>query len=112
MKALMFVLNNADLLPAVLEQFNSNGIRGCTIFDSNGMGRELAKRDDFQIMFGSLRYLLRPELEKTKTLFLILQEEKIPCVVSAIERVVGDLSQPGTGIVFTFPLDFVKGIKL
>lgn len=113
MKLLVFVLNDADLLSPLLKEFNATGVRGCTIFDSNGMGRELLrKQDDFGIMFGSLRALLKPDLKNTKTLWLVLDESRIDGVVASIEKVVGSLDNPGSGILFTLPLDFVKGLKL
>lgn len=117
MELLMFVLNDIDLLSPLLKEFNSIGIKGCTILDSNGMGRELMKNqndqnDEFNIMFGTLRKLLKPDLKNTKTLMLVLDKSKIESVVSSIEKIVGNLDEPGTGILVTFPLSFVKGIKL
>lgn len=111
MKAVFFVLNNADLLSPLLKELNKREIKGGTIFDSNGMGRELAKQDDFQI-FGTLRALLNPSLSPTKTLLFILNEEKIPVLVEAIESVVGSLDKPNSGILFAMPVDFIKGLKL
>lgn len=113
MKVLMFVLNDADLLQPLLSEFNQIGVRGCTIFDTGGMGRELVKKPDvFNIMFGSLRNMLNPDLKPTKTLMLILDDSKVAGVVEAIERVVGNLDLPGSGILYTFTPDFVKGLKL
>lgn len=112
MKILIFVLNNSELLSPLLKEFNSIGIKGCTIFDSSGIGRELAKQDELGMMFGTLHSLLKPDVENTKTLMLILNEDKIESVISSIEKIVGNLEDSGTGILFTFSPDIVKGIKL
>lgn len=115
-KALFYVLNNADKLHDLLDELRDAGIRGGTIFDSNGMGRELARHGDsinsFNAMTGSLRSLIKPELKDTKTIMFVLDEEKIEEVIAVIEKVVGSLDEPGTGVAFAFPIDFIKGLKL
>lgn len=112
MKAVFFVLNNADLLSRLLAKLSDNGIKGGTIIDSNGMGRELAQADEFKANFGSLRALLNPALKNTKTLIFVVAEEKLALLTEVIESVVGNLDQPGTGILFALPIDFIKGLKL
>lgn len=111
MKALFYVLNEADKLHDLIDKFEENGIKGCTIFDSSGMGREYAKHDKFKMM-GSLRALLNPDFKNSKTLMLILEDSKVNMIIEIIESVVGNLDEPGTGVVFTFPIDFAKGLKL
>ncbi len=110
MKAVFFVLNNAELLTPLLSALSKRNISGGTIFDSNGMARELAKNEDFQLV-GILRALLNPNLKSTKTLFFIMEAERIKILEEAIEEVVGDLSKPNSGILFSIPLDYVKGLK-
>lgn len=111
MKVVFFVLNDANKLNQLLNELNNLNIHGGTIFDTSGMGRELSKSEDFPL-FGTLRYLLNPGLKTTKTLLFVIEEKKIPTLIEGIENVVGNLEGPGTGILFSFPLDYVKGIKL
>ncbi len=111
MKAVFFVLNDSTLLPKLLKELNSLNINGGTIFQSNGMGRELAKDGDYKIT-GFLRSLLNPELTSTNTLLFVLEEERIPTLLTGIKNVVGDLSKPNTGILFSIPVDFVEGLKI
>ncbi len=110
MRAVFYVLNDSTLLNKLIKELNSLGIRGGTIFNTNGMGRELAKDGDYKIT-GFLRSLLTPELETTNTLLFVVDEEKISTLIKGIENVVGDLNEPNTGIVFSIPIDFVKGLK-
>jgi hypothetical protein len=42
---------------------------------------------------------------------MVLEDEKIIKVLEIIEFVIGSLNKPDTGIVFTVPVDFVKGIN-
>lgn len=112
MKVLFYVLNDPDKLNQLLDTLEEAGIKGCTIFNSNGMGRELAKRDGLKSIVGSFKLLLNPELENTKTLMFVLDDKKVQEVIKAIESTVGNLDEPNTGIAFAFPIDFVKGLKL
>lgn len=110
MKLLIYVLSHVEKLPTLLKQFNEEGIAGATILDSSGMGRELTERDEFSI-FGSMRALIDQNNRTTKTLFLVVEDEEVKKIEKVIEKVIGDLSKPDQGILFTIPLDYVKGYK-
>lgn len=111
MKAVFYVLNQVDLLGKLLNEISDSNINGGTILESSGMGRELAKDQDFP-MFGMLRAILNPELKSTKTLVFVLEEDKVEILEKAIERVVGSLEKPNSGILFSLPIDYVKGLKV
>jgi nitrogen regulatory protein P-II 1 len=110
MKLLIYVLSHVEKLQTILNQFNDAGIAGATILDSTGMGRELTERDEFSI-FGSMRALIDQNNRTTKTLFLVVEDDEVKKVEKVIEKVIGDLSKPDQGILFTIPLDYVKGFK-
>lgn len=110
MKLLIYVLSHVEKLPILLKQFNEEGISGATILDSSGMGRELSERDEFSI-FGSMRALIDQNNRTTKTLFLVVEDDEVKKIEKVIEKVIGDLSKPDQGILFTLPLDYVKGYK-
>ena len=112
MKLLTFVLNQTEKLDELLTEFAHMGIGGGTILESTGMARVLGgHHDEEDIPFlGSLRSLLDPQREKSRTILLVLSDEMIPVPVDAFERVVGDLSHRDTGIAFSVPIDFVKGL--
>jgi hypothetical protein len=74
------------------------------------MGRELTERDEFSI-FGSMRALIDQNNRTTKTLFLVVEDEEVKKIEKVIEKIIGDLSKPDQGILFTIPLDYVKGYK-
>lgn len=108
MKLLIFVLNNEELLEEVLEAFVEAGIPSATILDSEGMGRFLT----YEVpLFADFREFMKGNKPYNKTIFSVVQkEEKIKKVEELIEKVCGDLSQPGTGILFTLPIDYAKGL--
>ena len=110
MKLLIYVLSHVEKLQTLLNQFNEQGIAGATILDSSGMGRELSERDEFSI-FGSMRALIDQNNRTTKTLFLVVEDDQVKKIEQVIESVIGDLSKPDQGILFTIPIDYVSGYK-
>jgi len=108
MKLLVFVLNKEELLEEVLEAFVEAGITGATILDSEGMGRFLT----YEVpLFADFREFMRGNKPYNKTIFSVVdKEEKIKVVEELIEKICGKLSDPGTGILFTIPVDYVKGL--
>lgn len=111
MEVLVIVLNNIDKLEDLLMEFNNCGIKGATIIDSMGMIRVLADDHGDEIpLFGSLKMMLNENRPFNKTIFTVLDEEKITVAVNCVKRVVGDLNKNGVGIMFTIPVNFTEGI--
>ena len=48
--------------------------------------------------------------DRNNTILTVVKDEQVEAAVKIIERVVGDLSKPDSAIVFTVPVDFIKGI--
>ncbi len=112
MRLLFFVMNKTDKLEKLLTEFLQAGIKGATVLSSTGMARVLTSHDDEEDIpfLGSLRAMLNPERQKSNTIFAVIENGQLKTAVDAIERVVGDLSSKDTGIVFSFPIDYVKGL--
>ncbi len=110
MKLLVLVLNKIECLENLLKELANNSITGATIISSTGMAHELMNYEDISFL-GSFRQFLNPQRKENKTILMVLKEEKIDIVIKAIEKVVGDLSEPNTGIMFVLPLDMIKGLK-
>lgn len=108
-KLVVFILNKTEVLDKLLKELSDNGIKGGTIIESKGMGYELANQEEFAF-FGSLRKLLDPERSSNVTLLLAIHSEQFDTVQSIINQVVGDLSKPNTGILFTLPIDNIQGL--
>lgn len=110
MKMLVFVLNRVEKLEPVLNKLEHEGLRGATVLTSRGMAMTLDKYFEGSFL-GSLRAMMEPDREENRTVFMILKDEDIERTVKAIESVAGSFDQPNSGIVFTIPVDFVKGIQ-
>ncbi|MFA5659283.1 MAG: hypothetical protein WC900_08370 [Oscillospiraceae bacterium] len=112
MKLLFLVLNKTEKIDELLTEFCKNDIRGATVIDSMGMARLLScKHDDNEIYFlSSLRAFLSPEREKNNMILTVIHDSQLDMAVNVIESVIGDLSAKDTGVVFSVPVDFAKGI--
>ncbi len=109
MKLLVFVLNKIDKLNPLLNEFANNNICGATIISSNGMAHSLADNDDHNIL-ASFRQFLDPKRKESKTIFMVVNESEINLILGVIEKVVGNIESPDTGIIFTLPVDFARGL--
>lgn len=111
MKLVVFVLNKTEKLEEVLEELARENVCGGTILRSEGMGRVLKDYDGNDIPFiGSLRAILNPERKESRTLLLVIRDEQLEVVTRAIEKVIGDICEKDTGVIFSVPVDFTKGL--
>lgn len=109
MKLMIFVLNDISKLEAVLSKLEHDGIRGATILQSRGMAMALENYMEGSFL-GSLRAVMEPDREENKTVFAVIKDDQTQIAVNAIEHIVGSLDEPNTGILFTVPIDYVKGL--
>ena len=105
---MVMVLNNEELLDDILSAFMEIGISGATIIDSVGMGRILAY--DVPI-FASLRQMIQGQRPYNKTIFTVVKDEnKVTEAIEMVEKICNNLNEPGTGLIFTVPVNMVRGM--
>jgi hypothetical protein len=112
MLQLWLVLDNPALLNDVLEAWTDVGVRGTTILESTGVHRVRSRssRQDAPFMLGFSR-LLRTDQVGHYTLFAVVPNmEIVERLVEATEGIVGDLTQPNTGVLFAIPLAAAWGL--
>ncbi|MFV0379443.1 MAG: hypothetical protein ACK5KQ_01275 [Anaerorhabdus sp.] len=107
MELLFFVLNKLDCLDDLLKGFSDNKISGATVIDSTGLAHLLAEND---YGFGMLRTLLDLSRPQNKTIFMVCDKSEVKRIEKIIEDSVGDLNEANTGVLFTVPVSYVKGI--
>ncbi len=108
MKLLVIILNKVEKLEEVLEGFLEVGVTGATIIDSIGMGHVISEEVP---IFAGLRFMFAGAKPHNKMIFSVITDNKEEPVIKVLKKILGDLGQPGTGIVFTMPLDRVEGLK-
>jgi len=107
MKLLVFVLNDETHLEAVLEAYIEAGVPGATIIDSEGMGRFLA----YEVpLFADFKDFMKGNKPRNKTILSVIHDDRaLERLKPLIEDVVGGLSTPGAGVMFTVPVDWFAG---
>jgi nitrogen regulatory protein PII len=108
MKLLVLFLNKVEKLEEVLEGYVEVGITGATVLDSVGMGHILCEEVP---IFAGLRFMFAGAKPHNKTIISVIKDEKEEEAIRVLKKILGDLNKPGTGIVFTFSLDRVEGLK-
>jgi nitrogen regulatory protein PII len=111
MYMVMFVLDDSTLLDEVLDAWYNAGITGATIFESNGIFRQRAKRFNLPVRYSLPHVTARIEANYT-LMAIVPDEETVQACLKASEKVVGDLDQPYTGVFASWPLAFVKGVRI
>lgn len=109
MKLMVLILNRVEELEHLLQKLENHNIHGATILNSRGMAMALENYMDGSFL-GSLRAVMEPSREENRTIIMAIQEDKIPVALDAIAEII-DLDEPNTGVLFTLPIDFIKGIK-
>lgn len=108
MKLLVLVLNKEELLEDILMAYVEAGISGATILDSEGMGRFLT----YEVpLFAAFKDFMKGNKPYNKTIFSVVRnEENIPKLEKLLDKICGGLDEPGTGILFTIPIDYARGL--
>jgi hypothetical protein len=97
----------------VLQVWEKAGAPGVTILESTGLGRLRGKdmRDDLPLV-PSLLDLLGAGERRHRTLFAVIDDDEIvERVIKETERIVGDFSEPHSGLLFVVPVSRVIGLK-
>jgi nitrogen regulatory protein P-II 1 len=109
----LLVLNDAELVDQLLESWEEAGVSGVTILPSSGLGRTRRRvelRDDIPLI-PSLKSFIEPEETFSRTLFSVVPDEAlVERLIAATTKVVGDLSQPGTGLLAVMPVMRALGL--
>ena len=112
MQLYVLILNKTECMPRLISSLMKAGIKGATIYDSMGavqyVGHDMIEPPP---MFGSLRKYLHPDNTGNKTLFILLEDDKVGEVNKIVNRVTGGLSRPDVGISFTLPVYDVEGLN-
>ena len=108
MQLLIAVINQEERMEEILSGFLEIGITGATLINTEGMGRLLASEVP---IFAGLQALAGRTRPRNQTLFSVVDDDKVEPALALLQEVVGDFSQPATGIVVTLPVNRVLGLK-
>ncbi len=113
MEAVVFILNDVELLQEVLRAWEAVGVRGVTVLRSSGLGRikNAMCRDDAPL-FPTLGEVLEQEELTHRTLISLVDGDTVDRLVEATEQITGSLRRPNVGVLFTLPVNRVIGAYL
>ena len=107
MKLLVIVLNNREKLEEVLSTLLELDITGGTIIETEGMAQVLAAKVP---IFAGLRQLITEARASSTTVLALSRHNDIVSRVHSLLKKSGiDFSEPGTGVMFSTPVDEVIG---
>lgn len=109
MKLAVIVLNKTECLESLLESFYEEGLSGATILDSHGMAHTLEDKGGLSFLF-SLRMLLDPDHKESKTIFLVVEDDRLKDVSRLLNQATGGLDAPDTGILFALDVCYTEGL--
>jgi hypothetical protein len=111
MDLLVLVLGQEEILDSIMAGFVELGITGATIIESRGMARQLSEGATPAPVFAGLQELLKRSQPQSKTVFSVVEtREKLDAAIEMIKDKCGDMTRPGTGILFTLPVGHVVGL--
>ena len=103
--ALFVVLNEIDYLDDIIAAFVDVGVGGATILDSQGMASLIVRGKNQDIpIFGSLKTLLEDSRPYNKTIFSVVESEKLAEKTANIIQEVMKDAGPSAGFMFTVPI--------
>ncbi len=112
MNILFLVLNEVEYLDDILDAFVDVGVKGATILDSQGMGSALTNGGKDVPFFGALRNLLDDARPYNKTIFTVIEDDKVlEDAIKSVKEILGDMTKPGVGLMFTLPVGKIYGMK-
>lgn len=110
MHMIMLVLDDPNLLDDVMQAWESAGVSGATILESMGAYRRETRHVGGRYLFG-LPGLVETAERSQYTLFAIVPDRQTAqrCLQAA-EELIGDLSEPDTGVFAAWELSLAKGV--
>ena len=108
MHLLICVVNNTASVNEIVGGFVQIGVTGSTVIDSHGTAEIAAAQVP---VFAGFRHLVQSNRRPNRTIFSVIKDdETLDRAMAVIERVVGDLDESATGIMFAIPVTTVKGL--
>lgn len=109
----VIILNKPEKLTKVLEVMRKNGSKGATVIDSIGAGEIMKKFEEDQPMIASIKRLKEDGFYTNKTILSVVESKEIlEKIAEAVENEVGSFSDKTMGIMFSMPLNMVRGGKI
>ena len=114
MYLILLVVDDPDQLEDLLIAWEEAGVPSATVLFSTGMGRirRLGGWRDDMPLIPSLRDFYEAPENMNRTIFATADDEaEVDAVVAATIKVLGDLSEPDTGLLLVLPVSRAYGVN-
>ncbi len=109
MELLICVINKSELLDEVLAGLLEAGITGCTVIESQGMGKIISQ--DIPI-FSGFTSLFAGARKSNYTIFSVIKDKGLTDeAIKVIQDIYGNFDGANTGILFTIPINRCEGLS-
>lgn len=108
----VLIVNNPDDCPALLDAWDTAGVKGITILNSSGLGRlrDAGLREDLPLI-PSLEDLFQSEEVYNRMMLSVVEsQELVDKLVKVTRQITGDLDRPHSGFLFVVPVSQVYGL--
>ena len=110
MNLMVLVMHDISQLREVIEKWRDADAGSITVLDSASSHGFLERAGRYELpIFPSLRDLFGTQEAPGKTLFCVVTDELVDPLIEVSQRILGDLSQPGKGLLFVVPVTRVVG---
>lgn len=107
MELLVSIVKSHRHAEEILTGFLELGIRGATVIDGRGMGQVIAT--DIPI-FAGFKSLFPVGGGATYVILSVMDDDLVAAAETLVDEVCGGLEHPGTGVIFSIPIDRVRGL--
>lgn len=111
MQLMIVILTKTEKMPQIVSNLMNENLGDPTVIDCQGSLKIL---DDSDVepppIFGSLRYIMNRGTKDSKMMFLVLKDGDVEKAKKIVDKVVGGLDKPNTGILFTLPISDWAGL--
>lgn len=108
MELLVIVVKTHHQVEEILTGFLELGIRGATVADVRGMGQIISMEIP---IFTGFKSLFPGWGTDTHMILSVVDGASRPKAVEVAREVCGDFSSPGSGILFTLPINHAEGLS-
>lgn len=112
MKLLIVILSKTEYVPGIISDLERQNIGDPTVIDSEGALNVLSESNVEPLpMFGGLRFVIGRSKRESKTLLCALPDEDVDKAMEIIDRRVGGIDKPDTGVAFVLPIEKAYGLR-
>lgn len=109
----MLLLAHADQMETVVAAWHAVGVEDVTLFQSKSLIQvhDRCRRDDLPLLPSLLDIFADDEFDHNTIFTVVDGEAPVERLLTAAEQQIGDLDDPGNGVLIVLPVAPLKGLR-